>query len=449
MAYRHFRLSVVVQVALIALVCVVAAYLIVATSYYATIALVVIVLSVQVASLLHYVQRTNRDLGRFLLMVEHSDFSQTFSAEQTTGSFRELASAFERVLQRFRETRTAKEEQASYLNTLVQHVPIAVIAADRSGHVDLFNNAARRLFGVAELRNLHDLETFGPDFANEILSLAPGQQQLLKVTRNNELLQLNASATELRMRGRDLTIVTLQDIRRELEARELTAWQNLIRVLTHEIMNSVTPISSLAVTAGELLADAQASSAPSAAEAAVRDAKDAVDTIAQRGTGLVHFVESYRRLTHLPKPTLRSFSVAELFSHIRQLMARELQTRSIELSQSVDREVAQLTGDSELIEQAVINLVKNAIDAVSDAASPEIGMSAYIDPAGRPTIAVADNGQGMDEAVRENIFVPFYTTKREGTGVGLSVVQQIMRSHQGSVEVASAPGEGTEIRLVF
>jgi nitrogen fixation/metabolism regulation signal transduction histidine kinase len=449
MAYRHFRLSVVAQVALILLVCVVAAYLIVATSYYATTLLIVIVLGVQVASLLHYVQRTNRDLGRFLLMIEHSDFSQTFGAQRVKGSFRDLADAFERVLQRFRETRTAKEEQASYLNTLVQHVPIAVIAVERSGHVDLFNNAARRLFGVAELRNLRDLAAFGPDFANEILSLAPGQQVLLKVTRNNELLQLNVSATELRMRGRDLAIVTLQDIRRELEARELTAWQNLIRVLTHEIMNSVTPISSLAATAGELLTDALASSAPGAADAAVRDAKDAVDTIAQRGTGLVHFVESYRRLTHLPKPTLHSFSVTELFSRIRQLMARELEAQSIGLSLSVDRAAAELIGDSQLIEQAIINLVKNAIDAVNDVTSPEIAMSAYIDPSGRPTIAVADNGQGMDEAVRENIFVPFYTTKREGTGIGLSVVQQIMRSHQGSVEVASAPREGTEIRLAF
>jgi nitrogen fixation/metabolism regulation signal transduction histidine kinase len=449
MAYRHFRLSVVAQVMLILLVCVAAAYLIVATSYYATTLLVVVVLGLQVAALLHYVQRTNRDLGRFLLMIEHSDFSQTFGVEQAKGSFRDLAAAFERVLQRFRETRAAKEEQASYLNTLVQHVPIAVIGVERSGNVDLFNNAARRLFGVAELRNLRDLAAFGPDFANAILSLVPGRQELLKVTRKNELLQLNVSATELRMRGRDLVIVTLQDIRRELEARELTAWQNLIRVLTHEIMNSVTPISSLAATAGELLTDAQASSAPGAADAAVRDAKDAVDTIAQRGTGLIHFVESYRRLTHLPKPTLHSFSVTELFSRIRQLMARELVARSIELSLSVDPAAAELIGDSELIEQAVINLVKNAIDAVNDVSSPKITMSAHIDPSGRPTIAVADNGQGMDEAVRENIFVPFYTTKREGTGIGLSVVQQIMRSHQGSVEVASAPRQGTEIRLAF
>jgi nitrogen fixation/metabolism regulation signal transduction histidine kinase len=189
------------------------------------------------------------DLGRFLLTIQHSDFSQSFSAGGSGVPFAELGDAFEGVLQRFRETRSAKEEQASYLNTLVQHVPIAVLAVDAAGRVDLFNHAARRLFGVNELRNLHDFTGFGADFPSNVASLEAGQLVLMKVMRNNEQLQLNVSATELRMRGQDLKIVTLQDIRRELEARELTAWQNLIRVLTHEIMNSVTPISSLATTA--------------------------------------------------------------------------------------------------------------------------------------------------------------------------------------------------------
>src|SRR5690606_31567818 len=226
--------------------------------------------------------------------------------------FGKLAEAFDRVLERFRETRAAKEEQAGYLHTLVQHVPVAVVAVDAAGQVDLFNNAARRLFGIAELRNLHDLKSFGPELVDGLLELRAGQQQLVKVVRGNELLQLNVSATELRMRGKDLKILTLQDIRRELEARELIAWQNLIRVLTHEIMNSVTPITSLAATAGELLAEAEASGGAVAVDA-VRDAKDAVDTIAQRGTGLVRFVESYRRLTHMPKPVLKTFPVTELF----------------------------------------------------------------------------------------------------------------------------------------
>lgn len=448
MVYRHFRLSVFMQVSLILLVCIVLAYLVMATTYYATMLLVLIVLGIQVATLLHYVQRTNRDLSRFLLTIEHSDFSQTFSSGPSAGAFGKLAEAFEGVLQRFRETRSAKEEQASYLNTLVQHVPIAVVAVAPSGQIDLFNNAARRLFGISDLRNLRDLKSFGSRFPGDVLRLQAGQQELMKVMRNNELLQLNVSVTQLRMRGRDLKIVTLQDIRRELEARELTAWQNLIRVLTHEIMNSVTPISSLAATASELLRDTQKEGVGTA-EGPIRDAQDAVDTIAQRGTGLLHFVENYRRLTHLPKPTLRTFSVTELFSRIRQLMAGDLDAGSVTLRQSVAPEVSELTGDPELIEQAIINLVKNASAAVGDVPSPEIAMSAHIDASGRRTIAVTDNGQGMTEDVLENIFVPFYTTKREGTGVGLSVVQQIMRSHRGSVEVASAPGQGTEIRLVF
>lgn len=446
MDYRRFRLSVFVQVGLILLVCLVAAYLVTATNYYATIVLVLILLSLQVATLLHYVQRTNRELSRFLLAIKHSDFSQSFSPGGMVGPFGRLADAFEAVLERFRETRSAKEEQASYLDSLVQHVPIAVLAFDGSGRIDLFNHAARRLLGVSDLRNLHDFADFGPDFAQRVSALRPGEPMLMKVMRHRELLQLNVSATELRMRGRQLKIVTLQDIRRQLEARELTAWQNLIRVLTHEIMNSLTPISSLAATAGDLLSDAQSSGN---ADNAIKDAQDAVDTIAQRGAGLMHFVETYRRLTRLPEPSLQTFSVDDLFARIEQLMRKDLEQRFIGLTRSVSDEAARLTADSELVEQAMINLARNAIDAVDGVREPMIELIAYADSSGRPVIAVADNGRGMDEETREHIFVPFYTTKREGTGVGLSVVQQIMRAHGGSVEVASAPGEGTTVRLTF
>jgi nitrogen fixation/metabolism regulation signal transduction histidine kinase len=277
------------------------------------------------------------------------------------------------------------------------------------------------------------------------MALKAGQQTLMKVSRRDERLQLNVSATELRFRARNLKIVTLLDIRRELEASESIAWQNLIRVLTHEMMNSITPISSLAATARELLGSVQ----NGAADGLIRDAKDAMDTIAHRGAGLLHFVESYRRLTHLPKPEARPFSVQDLFSRIRQLMAHEVESKSIALHQRVDTEVAELTADPELLEHAIINLTRNAIDALGDAPSPEIWMYAQADDAGRPTIVVADNGHGIGAEARDNIFVPFYTTKRHGTGIGLSVVQQIMRSHNGSVEVASAPGKGALFRLTF
>lgn len=445
MAYRRFELAVVAQVALILAVCIAAAYLMIATRYYASVTLVLIVLGLQVVWLLHYLHKTNRDLGRFLTTIRYSDFSQSFSAGADATQFGKLAAAFEGVLQRFRETRTAKEEQSSYLNTLVQHVPIAVIAVEESGRIDLFNHAARRLLGVSDLRNLGDYSGFGPEFYAEVMGLEAGPPALMKVLRDNELLQLSVAVTMLRMRGRQLRIVTLQDIRRELEARELTAWQNLIRVLTHEIMNSVTPITSLATTAGELLEDA---GRHGAGRAAIGDAKDAVDTIAQRGAGLLHFVDSYRRLTHLPKPAVQEFRVGDVFERIRQLMGRELEEKSIALVLDVAGDGV-LSADSELIEQAIINLVRNAIDAVDGVENARVRLSAQVDAGDRPYIAVTDNGAGINDEVRENMFVPFYTTKRHGTGVGLSVVQQIMRSHDGSVEVMSTSGQGTTIRLVF
>jgi two-component system, NtrC family, nitrogen regulation sensor histidine kinase NtrY len=444
MGYSHFQVRVTIQVALIVLVSTAAAFLIATTAYYATILLVLIVLGLQVAWLLHFVSRTNRDLSRFLLAIEHADFSQSFSERSGAGPFRPLAEAFERILQRFRDARSAKEEHASYLDTLVQHVPIAVLAVDATGRVELFNNAARRLLGVNALRNLHDLKGFGPELADTIIALEPGRPRLMKVMRDNELLQLNVSATALRLGGRDVKIVSLQDIRRELEAREVSAWQNLIRVLTHEIMNSVTPISSLAATAGEILDEARGAEDP---RPAIDDAKDAVHTIAQRGSGLLRFVESYRRLTQVPAAKVERLAVAALFSRIRQLKGRELEARGIALTEAVAEEASELVADPGLLEQALLNLLNNAADAVAGAASPRIQLAAHRDSAGRPVLSVSDNGHGIGEDLRESIFVPFFTTKPQGTGVGLSIVQHIVRAHDGNVEVSSARGAGTEIRI--
>lgn len=446
MGYRRFGLSVSIQVALILVSCGVIAYLAAVMGYLATALLVLAILALQVAGLIHYVTRTNRELARFMLAIRHQDLSQSFTAPNASGAFNELAAAFEEILQRLRDTRSAKEEQANYLHTLVQHVPVAVIAIDETGRVDLFNNAARRLFGVSGLKNLHEFEGFGHGFVEKLRALQTGQRQLIKVVRDDGLMQLNAMATELRIAGHNLKIISLQDIHGELEAREIEAWQNLIRVLTHEIMNSVTPISSLAATAAELLAEARDSGA---SDGNIEDVEDAVDTIAKRSEGLLHFVESYRRLTRLPKPAARLLNVSELFDRIVQLMGPEFKRRGIEVRQSVEPQTLEIHADPDLLEQALINLIRNAIDAVAGVSQPCIRMTAELDPNGRPLLSVEDNGHGMDEHVRENIFVPFFTTKRHGSGVGMNLVRQIMRSHHGQVGVRSAPGAGTAIRLSF
>lgn len=446
MGYKRFTLAVAAQAALMLATCVAAAYVAVETTYYATLLLLVVALTLEVAVLVHYVQRTNRELARFLLAVRHEDLAQSFSAAPSGGSFAELGAAFEEILRRFRAARSAKEEQASYLDTLVEHVPVAVIALDDQGRIDRFNHAARRLFGVGTPRRLQDFDGFGPEFPGRILALEPGRPALLQVAKENASLQLNVLATELKIGGRDYKIVSLQDIYGELEAREVEAWQNLIRVLTHEIMNSATPISSLAATAAELLAEAR--ERPDQ-DGALGDAQDAVETIAKRSSGLVRFVESYRRLTRVPQPKLATVAVAALFDRVAALMKPELDRRGIALRLAVSPRNLEISADADLLEQVLINLLRNSLDAVAGAEQPRIGLSAEIDARGRAVIAVDDNGHGMDEQVRQNIFVPFFTTKQHGTGIGLSLVRQIMRSHNGSVGVRSAPGRGTSVRLSF
>ncbi|HET8697073.1 MAG TPA: PAS domain-containing protein, partial [Gammaproteobacteria bacterium] len=390
MGYRRFALAVTVQVALILGICVAFAYLSVTTTYYATLLLLAVVLTAQVAALVRYVQRTNRELARFMLTIRHSDFSQSFAPAPSETSFAELAAAFEEILQRFRAARTAKEEQASYLDTFVQHVPVAVMAIDELGRVDQFNHAARRLFGMSAPRQIQDLTSFGADFPQRVVALEPGRAELIKVSRGGTPLQLNVLATELKIGGRTHKIVSLLDIHGELEAREVEAWQNLIRVLTHEIMNSATPISSLAATAADLLAEARNNPGETSA---IDDAHDAVETIATRSSGLVHFVDNYRRLTRLPKPSPCPCAAAELLDRAAQLMQPELSARGIALARSVTPRNLEINADPELLEQVLINLLRNAIDALGDTAQPEIRLAAEIDSAGHAVIAVRDNGK--------------------------------------------------------
>lgn len=446
MEFRRFELSVTLQVALILALCGLIAYLAAVLGYYASAAVMTVILAVQVFGLLRYVEKTNRELSRFMSAIRHQDLSATFSSEPRSGSFGELSAAFEEILQRLRQSRTAKEEQANYLNTLVQHVPVAVLAVDEAGRIDLINSAARRLLGSAASGRVHDYASLGADFPQQLMKLQTGERQLIKAVRDSTPLQLNVLATELRIGGRDLRIISLQDIHGELESREIEAWQNLIRVLTHEIMNSVTPISSLAATASELLADARE---PEKTRAAIHDVEDAIDTIAKRSAGLMHFVESYRRLTRVPKPVSRSLQVSDLFRRVGQLMEPELERRGISLQQSIEPPTLKVNADTDLLEQALINLIRNSIDALAEASEPHVRLKAELDTSGRTLITVEDNGSGMPDDVRENIFVPFYTTKRTGSGVGLSLVRQIMRAHGGNVGVRTAVGSGTAIRLSF
>jgi len=252
------------------------------------------------------------------------------------------------------------------------------------------------------------------------------------------------------LRGKAEKIISIQDIQGQLENQEMEAWQNLIRVLTHEIMNSVTPITSLAQTASRNVEDLikELPDKETLIEE-LQDIHDAMETVGNRGTGLMRFVESYRSLTRLPKANIRIFPLQGFVEQVETLMSDQFSAAGVEFQTSVRPESLELSGDAELLEQAVINLLKNAMEAVEGSDKAKVSLEASLASRGHIVIAVTDNGCGMEEEIRNSIFVPFFTTKRHGTGVGMSLVRQIIRLHRGQVGVSSQPGEGTEIRLIF
>jgi nitrogen fixation/metabolism regulation signal transduction histidine kinase len=450
MVYKRFRVVVLARVFLLSGTLYLFFFLILksGTTYFATVFIIGLVILYQIYALIFYVEKTNRDLNRFLMTIRHEDFSQTFLGGGLGSSFDELKAAFNEVIQKFHRARAEKEEHFRYLQTVVQHVGIGLIAFQPDGRVELINNAAKRLLKIPRLRNIGELESFSKPLVQKLLDLKSGQKALVKVDVQNELLQIAINATEFRLRDQNFTLVSLQNIQSELEEKELEAWQNLIRVLTHEIMNSVTPIASLASTINDLLnSNGQKTSAALNNETR-SDVNGALRTIQKRSEGLLHFVDAYRNLTRLPVPNFQIFSVQELFKRVYHLMQVDL-AQTIRFDYSVIPESLELTADSELVEQILINILKNAIHAVTERENPRIDLTSKIDDRGRVIIQVTDNGPGIPKDMLDKIFIPFFTTKENGSGIGLSLSRQIMRLHRGTITVRSQPNEQTVFTLRF
>lgn len=396
-------------------------------------------------ALLRYVERTPRELLRFLEAIRYDDLSLAVGAHGRGPMFEAIADRFAEVTEAFRQLRSEREEQAQYLQTVVRHVGIALIAFRGDGEVALLNTAAKRLLGLPRLRHVGGLAALSPRLAEMLPRLQSGERTLVRVERGDRTLDLAVHATQFRLAGEPHTLVSLQDIRSELEEKEMEAWQQLTRVLTHEIVNSVAPIASLAATANQLLhRDDAGEGAPPLA-----DAREALQTIERRSQGLIHFVESYRSLTKIPKPTFALFPVAGLFGTVQTLLRTSLADKGVALDVRIVPPTLELAADEELIEQVLINLLLNAMQALEGQPDARITLRARIGETGRAVIEVHDNGPGILPEVRERIFVPFFTTKASGSGIGLSLSRQILRLHGGTLTVRSTPGVETVFVLRF
>ncbi|HLP92905.1 MAG TPA: ATP-binding protein [Saprospiraceae bacterium] len=394
-------------------------------------------------SLFRYVNDTNRRLARFFESVRYSDFAIRFASGKEKGdSFAEVNRQFNEVLEAFRQTRAEKEANLLFLNTIVQHLSAGILVFDSQSAVLVSNSAAFQLLGVYRLHHLHDLPERHKALTQFVHQLSSKGKMLYQPESGRQLAVQGVSVS---LQGRAVRLLTLQNIHPELQRKEVDAWRNLTRVLRHEIMNSVTPIVSLVETAQDIVRH-DLDNSPAAA-----DLTEALEVVASRSRGLMNFVEAYRSFSAIPAPRMEEFLVKNLLERVVQLTLPEMREQKIMLEYFVQPEDLRIQADPGQLEMILINLVKNAREALTSAetAAPRITLRAGADPKGKTFIEVEDNGPGIASELLDEVFIPFFTTKATGTGVGLSISRQIMQLHGGDIRVSSAAGRGARFVLEF
>jgi len=442
---RHFSIMIAVRIVIVVLTIIGLFWL---TNYHTNVGLICIlgslIVFIQAASLYNYVTKVNRKLIYFLESVRYSDFTINFRADNTMGAtFRELNQQFNEVLQAFRQARAEKEASLQYLNTIVQHIGTGLITFDGTGQVNIINSAALRMLGIYRLHNLSELADKHPRLYELLADLNSGVRELYR-TPSDQPLALQGAA--IQMHGKWVRIVVLQNIQTELQQQEVESWQNLTRVLRHEIMNSMTPIVSLVGTMRLIVNEDIEKSTTN--QEAVGDLKEALQTLEKRSKGMMQFVNAYRDFTTLPKPNFASLNVKELLHEVIQLMQTDLTAVGVLWQVHVKPETLTVKADSSQIQQVLINLIKNASESFSAQTNRMILINAYVTDS-LTIIEVEDNGDGIEPEALDNIFIPFYTTKKTGSGIGLSLSRQILQQHGGQLNVRSDVGKGTVFSLVI
>ncbi len=450
MVFKQFRFNIILRVLLLTATCL-ALFITLSSTYTFTPILVVGLVIYQAWSMIKYVDRTNRELASFLESIRYSEFTRSFQITDSGTSFDELNKAFNDVIKDFQQVRSEREEHFQYLQSIVQNVDVSILAYQRDGTVEMINPAAKKLFQVNTLRDINKLRSLSEKLANTLLAMNPGENKLVKVQDEEDILQLAIYATEFKVKEKVIMLTTIKNIQSVLEEQETAVWQKLIRVLTHEIMNSITPISSLSSTIESMVKPYTTGekSAPEIDLETLNEIKGALQTINKRSTGLMNFVETYRSLTKIPTPNFEVVSMKDVIQNVHTLMKKEVEEKNISISSTMEPDVIELHIDEKLIEQVLINLVKNSVQALDGRMEGNILIRGYYNKRGRPSIQVSDNGQGILKEVIDKIFIPFFTTKRSGSGIGLSLSRQILRLHGGSITAQSVPNKETTFTMTF
>jgi two-component system nitrogen regulation sensor histidine kinase NtrY len=450
MVYRKFYYILTIRILLIAVTALAFFFFVFGYPNYSLLIILGILFLLQIFLLLRYIGRINRKLENFFLIYLSGEVMTSGTRNRKADEFGPMHEYFDQINRKLEKLRLENEVRNSYFKTIVDQTAVGLISFNPEGNVEFINEAARRIFGIHVLRNLQKLDNVKDGFAEMLLKMKSNEQKLVSIIINGEMIQLATKKVMLKAADRTLHLVSFQNIQPELDEKELESWQKLIRVLTHEIMNSMTPINTLVTTITRLYRNKDTGEIKKPGEILtpmIEKTIKGLDLIESRGQGLIHFVQNYRDVTRLPKPDFKVLNVRDMFQGIKLMFDEQLMQNGIRLDIDCHPSLY-INADGKLLEQVIINLVKNAIEAFEDAPDPAITMSAQSNN-NQIIMEIADNGKGIPPDMLENIFVPFFTTKEKGSGIGLSLSRQIIRLHGGTMNVQSEPFSRTVFTIKF
>lgn len=446
MAYKNFRIQVIIRLAIIILACGFLMYFLIIDEKYIRSFYLGIFILIALIEFFFYIDRSNRDVANFFQSILNSDFTNTFNAAKKGRSFGHLYENMNKITKKFRELSSEKEIQYLYLQTLIEQADVGLFSFTDRGDIRLVNMAFRELLNLRPITLNSSINDLPGEMGDLLKSLAPGKRKLITMKIREKMVPLVFIANKIKTEKENFTLIAVQNIRQELDEKELDAWQKLIRVLTHEIMNSATPITSLSSSLYDIL---QHPKEESLTEKEKQKIVTGLEAIHDRSSGLMRFTQAYQELTRIPQPRMESIPMDEFMHRLEILGKAQLEDQSIAFHIAATDELHHLKGDVNLLDQVFLNLLTNSIEALRGRQDPTIEIHFSRTEEGKAMIRFKDNGTGMTEEIREQIFVPFFTTREKGSGIGLSLCKQIIRLHGGMLGIESVKNQGTTFTIIL
>jgi nitrogen fixation/metabolism regulation signal transduction histidine kinase len=448
MIFKRFGWSILLRIVVLLATLAAAAYLVANQQWlYAVYTLPLLVL--ELLYFFRYHKRLRQEMQQFVQSVHYRDFTRHFAWKNAPAELRFLRMGFNEINDAFKTISREKETQYQYLQKILELVGTGILSFEvQSGDVLWMNESFRKLLDIPYLKNLHLLNKRDNNLYLKLLELKSGESKVITLQKEDRSIKILLTTTAFQTEGKVYKLFAFQNVNEALDETESLAWQKLLSVMTHEIMNSVAPIASLADTLKNRVHQANERIPEVYKEGVLDDLELGMDTIKRRSEGLTKFAETYRNLSKITNLRLTRILVPELFENIYQLMHPTLQQKNIEMEIVLHDTSMMVDADRNLLEQVMINLVVNAMEAVKGQSSSCVTLSAGYDH-NRPMISVTDNGKGIPAALLDKIFIPFFSTRKNGNGIGLSLCKQIMMLHKGTIQVHTVEGKGTAFRLVF